>query len=109
LRQLDPETVQGLAIPAYEQTLRIAEAQPERQFYKDAGTSAAIQLAIYYINVKKDREKSLAYTDRGLKISPADESLLSIKNQLTPKTAPKTEIKQKLESDKSKTKVKNGK
>ena len=49
----------------------------------------------YYINIKRDREKGMEYVEKGLAINPTDETLVSIKNQLSKQPPPKTETKTK--------------
>ncbi|MGV3528331.1 MAG: tetratricopeptide repeat protein [Flavisolibacter sp.] len=82
LSALDPEMEQGLAIPAYEKVLSIAESDKGRLAAQ--GAKAAITLAIYYNNVKKDRTAALTYVDRGLALDPSNENLLSIQKALNP-------------------------
>lgn len=98
LRQIDTSGALGLAVPEWEQQLRVAETNPSRDIYKTAGAYAATQLTVYYINVKKDREKGNSYLQRGLALNPEDETLKSIDSQLNKKsptnqTPPKTKTK----------------
>lgn len=102
LRQIDKDRTQGLAVPAFEHTLRIAAMDPTRDFYKSAATSAAAELAIYYYNVKRDKEKSIMYLKKGLEFDPNDETLTSILKQIDPKA----KVEMKVKSDEGETKVK---
>lgn len=82
LSALDPEMEQGLAIPAYEKVLTLAEADKSR--LASQGVKAAITLAIYYNNIKKDRTAAVSYVSRGLALDPSNENLLSIQKALNP-------------------------
>jgi len=110
--QIDSTMSQGLAIPDYEQVLRVATIDPAR--YKNFGVPAAGYLAGYYNNIKSDRTTALSYIEKGLVIDPANETLLRFKQALTPKqqqqrtststNAAKTETKTKTDDTKTKSK-----
>jgi tetratricopeptide (TPR) repeat protein len=89
LAQLDSTMEQGLAIPAYEQLLRVAEKDKVR--FKSYGVASALYLAGYTNNIKKDKDAAIAYLKRGLEFDPANASLQGILNQLSkaPSSAPK--------------------
>lgn len=107
LRQIDKDRSQGLAVPAFENTLRIAAMDPTRDFYKSAATGAAAELAIYHYNVKRDKEKSVMYLRKGLEFNPSDETLISILKQIDPNA--KLDVKVKSEDGETKVKVKQNK
>jgi tetratricopeptide (TPR) repeat protein len=110
--QTDSTMSQGLAVPDYEQVLRVATMDPAR--YKNFGVQAAGYLAGYYNNIKSDRTTALSYIDKGLVIDPTNETLLRFKQALTPKqqqqrtstsnNAAKTETKTKTGDTKTKSK-----
>jgi tetratricopeptide (TPR) repeat protein len=86
--QLDSTMSQGLAVPDYEQVLRVATTDPNRSTYKSLGVSAAAYLIGYYNNVKADRATALSYIDKGLVIDPTNETLLNYKKVLSAKQQP---------------------
>lgn len=111
--QIDSTMAQGLAVPDYDQVLRVATLDPTR--YKTMGVQAAGYLAGYYNNIKSDRTTALSYIDKGLVIDPTNETLQRFKQALTPKQQPqqktstssnaaKTETKTKTADTKTKTK-----
>jgi tetratricopeptide (TPR) repeat protein len=111
--QIDSTMAQGLAVPDYEQVLRIAMTDPVR--YKVFGIQAAGYLAGYYNNIKSDRATALSYIDKGLLIDPDNENFKRFKQALTPKqqqqqktstsnNAAKTETKTKTADTKTKSK-----
>lgn len=113
--QTDSTMSQGLAVPDYEQVLRVATIDPSR--YKNFGVQAAGYLAGYYNNIKSDRATALSYLDKGLVIDPTNETLQKFKQALTPKqqqpsqqrtstsnNAAKTETKTKTGDTKTKSK-----
>lgn len=116
--QMDSNMSQGLAVPQYEQVLRIAANDTTRSFYKSLGIQAAGYLAGYYNNTKGDRATALSYIDKGLAIDPNNQTLLGYKKALsrtpqqpqqkssTSNNAAKTETKTKTTG--TKTKVKKG-
>jgi tetratricopeptide (TPR) repeat protein len=70
--QIDSNMAQGLAAPDYEQTLRIAETDKTRDFYKSSGVSAATYLFGYNYNIKGDKAAAKTYLDRGLILDPGN-------------------------------------
>jgi tetratricopeptide (TPR) repeat protein len=91
LGRIDTTMEQGLAMPHYEQLLRIAETDKVR--FKTYGSEAAINLAGYNVNVLKDKEKGIAYLQKALEFDPENEGFkknLQILQRPTPqpKTAP---------------------
>lgn len=68
LGRIDSTMEQGLAIPQYEQLLRVAELDKVR--LKAYGLEAVGNLAQYYVNVKKDKEKGVSYLRKGLEFDP---------------------------------------
>jgi tetratricopeptide (TPR) repeat protein len=83
LFQMDTAMTQGLAVPAYENILKIAETDKTRDLYKSNGVYAAGFLAGYYNNIKQDKNTALSYIDRGLAIDPANQTLLTYKKALS--------------------------
>lgn len=75
LSQMDTAMTQGLAMPAYEQLLRVAKMDTTR--FKSYGIQAATNLAIYYVNVKNDKEKGIYYLEEGLALDPNNQSFKS--------------------------------
>ena len=112
LIQQDTAMTQGLAVPAYEQMLKIAETDKTRDLYKSYGTQAAGYLAVYYNNVKGDRATAQTYVDRGLAFDPANATLNNINNALKRAPAVKSNSSSnaakdtKTKSSPTKTKVK---
>jgi tetratricopeptide (TPR) repeat protein len=117
--QIDSTMSQGLAVPQYEQVLRVATTDTTRGTYRSLGVQAAGYLAGYYNNIKGDRTTALSYVDKGLAIDPNDSRLLNFKKALSPRqqspqqktstsnNAAKTDNKTK--TDGTKTKVKQNK
>jgi Flp pilus assembly protein TadD len=107
LSAIDTSMKEGLAMPAWEKVLTLAEADKS---LASQGVKAATTLAIYYNNIKADRATAITYVNRGLALDPTNANLLAIQKALTPKTgaAPKTETKTKVEGSETKTKVKKG-
>lgn len=115
--QLDPDMSKGLAVPQYEQVLRVAATDTSRSFYKSLGVQAAGYLAGYYNNIKADRATALSYVAKGLAIDPSNATLLGYQKALskapqqsqqkssTSNNAAKTE---KTKTTDPKTKVKKG-
>lgn len=66
--QIDTSLEQGLAVPAFEKALQIAETDKVR--YKSQGVQAAGYLAGYYNNIKKDRDTAISYLQKGLEFDP---------------------------------------
>jgi tetratricopeptide (TPR) repeat protein len=118
--QKDTSMTQGLAVPQYEEILRIAATDTTRSFYKNLGVQAAGYLAGYYNNIKGDKTTALSYVDKGLAIDPNNGTLQSYKKALsgrqqqptqqqktsTSNNAAKTDTKTK--TTPTKTKVKKG-
>ena len=116
--QIDSTMAQGLAVPHYEQVLRIAALDTSRAFYKNVGVSAAGYLTGYHNNVKADKATALTYIDKGLAIDPTNATLLNYKKVLsatrqqpqqknsTSNNAAKGETKTKTDSTKAKVKQK---
>jgi len=72
LGRIDTTMEQGLAIPSYEQLLRVAETDKVK--FKAYGSEAAANLASYYVNVKKDKDKGIEYLQKALEFDPENES-----------------------------------
>jgi len=68
--QIDTTLEQGLAVPAFEKALQIAETDKVR--YKSQGVQSAGYLAGYYNNIKKDRETAISYLQKGLEFDPGN-------------------------------------
>jgi tetratricopeptide (TPR) repeat protein len=117
--QRDSTMSQGLAVPQYEQILKIAATDTTRGFYKSLGVQAAGYLAGYYNNTKGDKATALSYVDKGLAIDPNNATLQNYKKALSGKpqqqqpsqqktstsnNAAKTETKIKTPTTKTKTK-----
>lgn len=115
--QIDSTMEKGLAVPDYEQVLRVALMDPTRSTYKSLGVSAAGYLAGYYNNIKADKATALSYVKKGLTIDPENQTLKQYEAALskpspqqktsTSNNAAKTESKTK--TDSTKTKVKQNK
>ena len=107
LSSIDTTMKQGLAIPQYEQILRVAATDKVR--FKSNGIEAAGNLVQYYVNIKGDKAKGLEYTRRGLEFDPENATFKKIEQQLSsaPSRAPASPTKIKTEPNK--TKVKTGK
>jgi len=81
--QIDSTMAQGLAVPQYDQVLRIAALDTSRSFYKGVGVSAAGYLTGYYNNIKADKATALTYIDKGLAIDPTNAVLQNYKKVLS--------------------------
>lgn len=117
LIQVDTAMTQGLALPAYENILRIAEMDTTRDLYKSNGAFAAGYLTAYYNNQVGDKAKALSYLQRGLAIDPGNPTLLAYQKALqqtrqapshqknnTSNNAAKTETQTKTHTTKTKAK-----
>jgi tetratricopeptide (TPR) repeat protein len=82
LIQIDTAMTQGLAVPAYDQILRVAEMDKTRELFKSNGTFAAGYLTAYYNNIKGDKATALSYLQRGLAIDPSNATLLAYQKAL---------------------------
>lgn len=71
--QQDTTMEQGLAVPAYQKTLEVAEKDKVR--FKSQGVAAAGYLAGYYNNIKKDKETAVTYLKKGLEFDPTNAAL----------------------------------
>ena len=66
--QIDTSLEQGLAVPAFEKALQIAETDKVR--FKSQGVQSAGYLAGYYNNIKKDKDTAIVYLQKGLEFDP---------------------------------------
>jgi hypothetical protein len=82
LIQIDTAMTQGLAVPAYDNILRVAEMDKSRDLYKQNGAFAAGYLTAYYNNTKGDKATALTYVARGLAIDPTNATLLAYQKAL---------------------------
>lgn len=78
--QMDTSMEQGLAVPMYQKTLEIAEKNPTR--FKTQGVIAAGYLTGYAFNIKKDKEQSLGFVNRGLALDPTNATLVNAKKAI---------------------------
>jgi tetratricopeptide (TPR) repeat protein len=110
--QQDSTMAQGLAVPQYDQVLRIAATDTSRSFYKGVGIQAAGYLAGYYNNIKGDKATALSYIDKGLAIDPTNTNLNNYKKVLsTTRQAPtqqKSSTSTNAAKDGAETKTKTG-
>ncbi len=110
--RIDTTMAQGLAVPDFEKTLQLADANKDR-FKNQAGQSAYV-LAVYSYNVKGDKAAAQAAIARGLAIDPTNANLLNLNGQLAaatkqttpPKTPAKTDPKPKTTTGGTKSKAK---
>jgi tetratricopeptide (TPR) repeat protein len=79
--QLDSNMAQGLAVPDFEKTVQLGEANKER--FKSQAAQAAQMLALYYNNVKKDRPAAQAIVAKGLEFDPTNATLLDLSKRLS--------------------------
>lgn len=94
--RIDSSMTQGLAIPDFEKTVQLAEADKAR--FKNQGAQAAQMLAIYYNNIKNDRQGALAMASKGLEFDPENAPLKNLKDKLSGSSrppAPKQDAKPK--------------
>ena len=80
--QIDTAMTQGLAIPAYENILRVAEMDKTRDLYKSNGAFAAGYLTAYHNNIKGDKATALTFLQRGLALDPTNPTLLAYQKAL---------------------------
>lgn len=78
--QMDSGMKGGLAVPDFEKMISLAETSKER--FKDQATQAAISLALYYNNVKKDRPAAQAIVAKGLEFDPTNATLSDLSKRL---------------------------
>lgn len=76
----------GLAVPYYEKTIQIAEADTAKPNAKHRLLTAYRFFIGYYYNNKKDKENALNYIEKALLIAPGDEQLLKFKEFVTNNT-----------------------
>jgi Tfp pilus assembly protein PilF len=91
LASIDTSMSQGLAIPQYEQVIRVASMDKVR--YRSYGIEASGQLANYYVNVKGEKEKGIEYLNKGLEFDPENAAFKSAVQRLkapVKTTPPKT-------------------
>lgn len=79
--QQDTTMEQGIAVPAYQKTLQVAEKDKVR--FKSQGLAASGYLAGYYNNIKKDKDAALTYINKGLEFDPTNATLLGAKRALS--------------------------
>lgn len=89
--RIDTTMSQGLAIPAYERTLQIAESDKVR--FKSQGFQSAGYLAAYHVNVKGDKAAGITFLQKALEFDPTNtaiqKNLQVLQRPATPqKTAP---------------------
>ena len=114
---IDTTGAQGLAVPAYQKTVELAEAATDKEKVKNQLIGAYKFFIEYNYNVKKDQAKALEYVEKALLIDPADAQLIENKEFISkndpnapPKKAasdkkdksPKTKDKEKDTKSKSK-------
>jgi tetratricopeptide (TPR) repeat protein len=108
--QQDTTLEKGLAVPAYEKTLQVAEKDKVR--FRSQGVNSSLYLAGYTNNIKKDKEAAIAYLKRGLEFDPANAALNNTLKVLTsapaarPTTPAKTKTSTSSNSAKGETEVK---
>jgi len=95
LIQIDTAMTEGLAVPAYEQILRVAEMDKTRDLYKANGAFAAGYLTAYYNNTKGDKPTALSYLQRGLALDPTNATLLAYQKALQQQPAKQSPGQQK--------------
>ena len=78
----------GLAVPYYEKTIAIGEADTTQPNVKTRLLNAYKFFIGYYYNNKKDKETALQYVDKGLLLAPDDSQLISFK-EIISKNDPK--------------------
>lgn len=81
--RIDTSMTQGLAVPDFEKTLQLGEADKVR--FKSQAAQSAYVLAAYHVNAKRDRAAALEMIKKGLEFDPENAALLRLNEQLTPK------------------------
>ncbi|RYY39548.1 MAG: tetratricopeptide repeat protein [Chitinophagaceae bacterium] len=111
LANIDTSGKQGLAVPQYEQVLRVSATDKVR--FAPYGYEAATNLANYYVNEKGDRAKGAELLRQAIAFDPSKEpSLKGVIERLEKPAAPARPsrpsgaTKVKTENDKTKAKVK---
>ncbi|MEO6583757.1 MAG: tetratricopeptide repeat protein [Ferruginibacter sp.] len=104
---IDTTGVQGLAVPAYQKSIALAEAATDKEKVKNQLLGGYKYFIEYYYNVKKDQATALQYVDKALIIDPTDAQLIQNREFISkndpnapPKKAPavKTPAKSKAPS-----------
>lgn len=86
--RIDSTMEQGLATSEYEQLLRVSGTDKVK--FKSYGTEAAANLAGYYVNVKKDKEKGIQYLNNALEFDPGNATFTKNIGILSQKPQPRT-------------------
>ncbi|RYZ21269.1 MAG: tetratricopeptide repeat protein [Chitinophagaceae bacterium] len=108
---IDSSGKQGLAIPAYQELMRVSLKDPVR--FKAYGIEATGNLANYYVNEKGDRAKGIEIMTQGLTFDPENATFKKAIEALskTPArsaTPAKSSTPAKTKTEPNKTKVKKG-
>ncbi|MGB4845137.1 MAG: tetratricopeptide repeat protein [Ferruginibacter sp.] len=93
---IDSTSALGLAIPYFNKTIEIGEADTTKANAKNRLMVAYKFFIGYYFNTKKDKDSALIYVDKALVLDPADESMISNKEfimKYDPNAAPKQAAK----------------
>jgi len=76
---IDSTGALGTAVPYYQKTVEIGEADPTKPNAKSRLMNAYKFFVGYYYNAKKNRDSALAYVDKALALDPTDASMISNK------------------------------
>lgn len=76
---IDSTGALGLAIPYYQKTVELGEADPTKPNAKTRLMNAYKFFIGYYYNTKKDQATALTYVDKALILDPTDASMISNK------------------------------
>jgi len=93
---IDSTSELGLAIPYFQKTIEIGEADTTRPNVKTRLMVAYKFFLGYYFNYKKNKDSALIYVDKALLLDPTDESMISNKEfimKYDPNAAPKQAAK----------------
>lgn len=96
---IDSTGALGLAVPYYEKTITLGEADTTQPNVKTRLLNAYKFFIGYYYNNKKDKEMALQYIDKGLLLAPDDSQLISFK-EIISKNDPKATKKKTAPSGK---------
>ncbi|MBS1495654.1 MAG: tetratricopeptide repeat protein [Bacteroidetes bacterium] len=103
----DSTNALGLAVPYYQKTIQIGEADPTKPNAKTRLMNSYKFFVGYFYNAKKNRDSALVYVDKALALDPTDASMISNKEFIS-KNDPNAPPKKAPEQKPATTKPKSG-
>ncbi|MEI9958080.1 MAG: hypothetical protein WDM90_17650 [Ferruginibacter sp.] len=95
---IDTAMTQGLANPAFDKVIQLAEPMTDKSKVKTQLMTAYKYMIIYNANIKKDKAVALDFTDRAFLLDSTDQDVITYKtsipkmnmNAAPPRATPKT-------------------